>query len=372
MAYFAARDRRVFRSLVFFLGLALLGLGLPLGKLLFFLQSPAVSASLGVEERILQVRRNEPPSEIAQALFAEGLITSREQFLWGGKLLRQWRQVKAGEYALSAHQSPLEIFEVLTSGVSVTHPVTIREGENLFEVADDLAIQGLADRKKWIDLCRNPKFIATFAPWSQPTAAPPSLEGYLFPDTYHLDRAMAPQEMVRQMVQHFFELWTPEFQGRAESLGLSRHAVLTLASIIEKETGAAEERPLISSVFHNRLKKKMKLQSDPTTIYGMWERFQGKIHKEDLFAVNAYNTYTLPGLPAGPIGNPGLEAIRAALYPAESSYLYFVSHNDGTHQFSETLEAHNRAVAKYQLDRKMREGKSWRDHLRKTASTPTP
>jgi UPF0755 protein len=172
--------------------------------------------------------------------------------------------------------------------------------------------------------------------------------------------------MARQMVKHFFDFWGKEQEQRARELNLSVHAIITLASIIEKETGAAEERAMISSVFHNRLKKRMKLQSDPTTIYGMWERFKGKIHKQDLFEKNSYNTYAVAALPEGPIGNPGKEAIQAALYPADTPFYYFVSHNDGTHEFSRTVEEHNQAVLKYQLDKKMREGKSWRDHLKKS------
>ena len=142
---------------------------------------------------------------------------------------------------------------------------------------------------------------------------------------------------------------------------MSRHQVVTLASIVEKETGATSERPLISSIFHNRLRKHMRLQSDPTTIYGMWDRYAGKIHKSDLSTFSVYNTYTIPALPVGPIANPGKEAIHAALYPAQSDYLFFVSHNDGTHEFTRSYGEHTRAVGKFQLDPKAREGKSWRD-----------
>ena len=131
--------------------------------------------------------------------------------------------------------------------------------------------------------------------------------------------------------------------------------------MIEKETGAAEERPIISSVFHNRLTKRMRLQSDPTTIYGMWDHYEGKIHKSDLLAPTEYNTYTVPALPVGPISNPHAESIHAALYPAETPYLYFVSRNDGTHVFSRTYAEHNQWVQKLQVDPAAREGKSWRD-----------
>jgi UPF0755 protein len=137
--------------------------------------------------------------------------------------------------------------------------------------------------------------------------------------------------------------------------------------MIEKETGAPEERPLISSVFHNRLEKKMRLQSDPTTIYGIWDRYQGNLHKADLLERNEYNTYQIPGLPIGPISNPGKEALEAALYPAKSPFLYFVSHNDGTHEFTSPYQDHQAAVRRFQLDPKAKSGKSWRDLAKRHA-----
>src|SRR5262249_52424466 len=159
---------------------------------------------------------------------------------------------------------------------------------------------------------------------------PPTLEGYLYPETYNFNKTQTVEDMIRQMVKKFFAEWTPEKSLQARQLGLNMHQAITLASIIEKETGAQAERPLISSVFHNRLKKRMKLQSDPTTIYGIWDRYDGNLHKADLSSENAYNTYFVAALPIGPIGNPGREAIEAALNPAASDYLFFVSHNDGT------------------------------------------
>ena len=148
-------------------------------------------------------------------------------------------------------------------------------------------------------------------------------------------------------------------------MGFTRHQVVILASMVEKETGSSKERGLIASVFHNRLKKGMKLQSDPTTIYGMWERYKGNIHKSDLMDPSPYNTYVIPALPAGPISNPGKDAIAAALNPTGSNFLYFVSHNDGTSEFSATLDAHNKAVHKFQVDPMARTGHSWREGLQK-------
>jgi UPF0755 protein len=263
--------------------------------------------------------------------------------------------------------SPIEIFSTLTSGISAAHPITVREGENFYEIANDLEAKGLASAEHFVRLCKDPQFIASLGIFKE--KLPPTLEGYFFPDTYFFNRTLTDSDMIKQMVRHFLVFWTPQIDARAKLLQMTQHEVLTLASIIEKETGVPDERPIISSVFHNRLKKRMKLQSDPTTIYGMWERYEGKIHRSDLLEKNSYNTYSVKALPIGPIGNPGKEAIEAALNPANTNYFYFVSHNDGTHQFSTTIEEHNQAVRRFQIDPKAREGKSWRDYLRKTSNT---
>ena len=348
------------------LGVLLIVVAFSFGRMAIFMTSSHRSSSMA--EKIIEIRKGETPREISKILFSNDLISDAENFMLAGRLTRQWRKLKVGEYKLSPAMSPLEIFSEITSGISISHPITVREGENMYEIADDLTVKGLSSRARFLELCRDPKFIASLDLFN---ANPPtSLEGYLFPDTYYFNRTLSNADIARQMVKHFFEFWGPEQEVQAQQLKLTQHGVITLASIIEKETGAAEERAIISSVFHNRLKKHMKLQSDPTTIYGMWERYKGKIHKKDLSEKNNYNTYSVDSLPEGPIGNPGKEAIQAALHPAETPYLFFVSHNDGTHQFSRTVEEHNRAVQKFQMDRKMREGKSWRDHLRKTASLP--
>lgn len=316
-----------------------------------------------LDSAYIQVKKGESPTELTKKLVAAGAIEDSRQFFWLGRLTRQWKHIKAGEYKVSPSMPPLEIFGIITSGISAAHPLTVREGENIFEVADDLVAKGLATKEHFLTLCKDPQFIASLGYFQN--HLPINLEGYLYPDTYFFDRTLTDSEIVRQMVKHFFAVWSPKEDERAKQLGMTRQEIVTLASIIEKETGAPEERPVISSVFHNRLHKKMRLQSDPTTIYGMWDHYHGKIHRRDLAGENPYNTYHVKALPVGPIANPGKEAIQAALYPAETPYLYFVSHNDGTHQFSKSLEEHNQAVAKFQLDPKAREGKSWRDRLKK-------
>jgi UPF0755 protein len=181
------------------------------------------------------------------------------------------------------------------------------------------------------------------------------LEGYLFPDTYLLPRRSKPEEVVKTMVTRFWQLYTPNLQARAAELNMTERQVLILASIIEKETGQDQERPLVSAVFHNRLRRNWPLQSDPTLIYAI-PNFNGNLTREHLARPGKYNTYLKPGLPPGPIANPGIKSIEAALYPAPVKYVYFVSKNDGTHQFSTTLEEHNRAVDHYQRKKGGRPG----------------
>jgi UPF0755 protein len=260
--------------------------------------------------------------------------------------------------------SPFAILLTFTSGISIVHPVTVREGENIYEIAQDLREKNLiSSARTFLALCNNQEFIASLEHFKNDP--PHSLEGYLLPDTYFLDRTLSEQDIAKKMVHHFFEFWGPDQEKQSQEKGIPRNNLITLASMIEKETGAAEERPLISSVFYNRLRKKMKLQSDPTTIYGIWNRYHGSLHKADLREKNEYNTYQISGLPAGPIANPGKEAISAALKPAESNFLYFVSHNDGTHEFTSNYADHLAAVRKFQLNPKAREGKSWRDLARR-------
>jgi UPF0755 protein len=173
------------------------------------------------------------------------------------------------------------------------------------------------------------------------------LEGYLFPETYYFARATKPKDVIRTMVDGVKQLWTPELEAQAKRLHLTLHEVLTLASVVEKETGIREERELIAAVFHNRLRRRIPLQSDPTVIYGL-TAFDGNLRKRDLLDPSPYNTYRIQGLPPGPIASPGADSIKAALFPSASPYLYFVSRNDGTHYFSASLEEHNRAVEKFQ------------------------
>lgn len=320
------------------------------------------------QKAILTVQKGMRPREIAERLALLGVIDDAEEFLWVGRILRRWSGLKIGEYEVSPTLTPLEIYARLNSGISVAHPITIKEGDNMYQVADAIAAAGLATRAQMLKLFKDRSLLSKYG---IPAPLPPSFEGYLYPETYFFNRTTLPEEMLKQMTKLALAQWKPEYDTRARALGMTRLEVITLASIVEKETGAPQERPLISAVFHNRLKKKMRLQTDPTAIYGIWEQYDGNIHRSTLRAMNPYNTYTILGLPPGPISNPSLAAIEAALYPADVPYLYFVSRNDGTHVFSTSLSEHNAGVRKFQLDPKAREGKSWRD-LNKKKSIATP
>jgi len=274
-------------------------------------------------------------------LKGEQLIRSRWAFLWLGKTRDIDRKIRPGEYELDASLSSQEILAKLLSGRVVLHPVTIPEGYNLAQIADVLSTQQVTDAKEFTKLVRDRAYIATLGIEAD------SLEGYLFPETYSFPRGTKAREVIKAMVDGLHRVWSAEMQEQAARMKLSLHQVLTLASVIEKETGSKEERELIAAVFHNRLRKKIPLQSDPTVIYGL-PAFDGNIHKRDLSILSPYNTYRVQGLPPGPIASPGAHSLRAALFPAQASYLYFVSRNDGTHQFSSTLTEHNQAVEKYQ------------------------
>jgi UPF0755 protein len=279
--------------------------------------------------------------QAATLLERERVIRSRWAFLLLGKWFSADRRLPAGEYALHAGMRPAEILSEILSGHVVLHSVTIPEGYTAAQIADLLQDKGLADAAEFIQLVQDREFIRTL------DLDGASLEGYLFPDTYRFARHAKARDVIRTLVAGLSQVFTPELRARAKDLNLSVHDVLTLASMIEKETAVDSERELISAVFHNRLRLRIPLQSDPTVIYGL-AHFDGNLRKQDLASTSPYNTYRVIGLPPGPIANPGAKSIRAALFPARARYLYFVSRNDGTHVFSTNLPEHNQAVDRYQ------------------------
>jgi UPF0755 protein len=278
---------------------------------------------------------------IAAELSREGVIRSPLKFRVYARIKGLDRRIKAGEYLLSPGASPEKILKRLVEGHIHLRRLTIPEGLNLRQIAALVERSGLVSGEAFLAAAADPALIA------EKKIPVQNIEGYVLPETYYFPKGASARELVRGMIRQFDAAFPPEWRKRAAELGLTLHQVVTLASIIEKETGAAFERTLISSVFHNRLRLGMRLQSDPTVIYGVPD-FEGSITRKHLRHENPYNTYRVSGLPPGPIASPGLKAIEAALYPEETPYLYFVSRNDGTHVFSTSLEAHNQAVRTYQ------------------------
>jgi UPF0755 protein len=279
--------------------------------------------------------------ETTQLLVSEGLVTNGRFFSWWARLTGVDRKIKNGEYEFTNSLSPVEILRRLTEGKGLRHTVTITEGMTLKQIVALLAAKGLGSEESFLCLNTDQTFLAR---WGLPSQG---IEGYLYPDTYYFSWLASPEEILGRMIERFYTVLKPDMYRRATALALSVHEVITLASLIEKETGADIERPLVSAVFHNRLRKGIPLQCDPTVIYGL-DDFDGNLTREHLQTLTPYNTYLLRGLPPGPIANPGLKSILAALQPASQNYLYFVAKGDGTHEFSSDLATHNRAVQRFQ------------------------
>jgi len=275
----------------------------------------------------------------------QGLIKQKQLFYFLAVLEDAPEHIRAGEYELRSSMTPEEILEKLLKGEIKGYHIPIPEGFTVRQIAARLSAWKLVNEDKFITLASDRDFLRSLDIHGN------SAEGYLFPDTYIFNKSMGEKEIIKCMVRRFRQKVTPEMIKRAGDLGFTMEEIIILASIIEKEGGLKEEKPLIAAVFHNRLKKGMRLQSDPTVIYDI-KNFNGNITKKDLIKKTPYNTYRIKGLPPGPICNPGIDAITAALFPAQVNYLYFVSKNDGSHHFSSNLASHNKAVVKYQIKRK--------------------
>jgi peptidoglycan lytic transglycosylase G len=297
----------------------------------------------GDHPRVFQVREGETLRRVARDLEAKGFIRSRLLFEMWGRFMGYGRDIKTGEYLLRPSMPPFRIFNILTQGKSILYSVTIPEGYNRRDIAAVLAEEGLADAGEFLALTGDRALVEAYG------FRGPSLEGFLYPDTYQFSRGLGTRRLIDTMVKRFRQALIP-LSARIGECGMSLEEIVTLASIVEKETGRAEERPVIASVFLNRLKIGMRLESDPTVIYGL-KSFSGNLTLKDLERPSPYNTYLNRGLPPGPIASPGMQSIKAVLFPAHTEYLYFVSKNDGTHHFSKTLEEHNRAVRIYQKRR---------------------
>jgi UPF0755 protein len=297
------------------------------------------------EARIVTIDPGEGFQAVSQKLRAAGLIQSPLQFRIYARISGAHRAIKAGEYRLYGTMTPREILSTLVKGDVILYRLTIPEGYTLRQIAAAVAQAGFAEADAFYRTATNPAVVETEGVAAQ------SLEGYLFPDTYYFPKGATPAQIIAAMMRRFRETFSADWEQRARDMGMTVHEVVTLASIIEKETGDPAERPLIASVFHNRLAKGMRLETDPTVIYGI-EDFDGNLTRKHLRTPTPYNTYLNRGLPPGPIASPGKAALEAALFPADTDFLFFVSRRDGTHQFSSTLKDHQEAVRKYQLRRR--------------------
>ena len=277
---------------------------------------------------------------IGKVLAANGILRYDIRYLTLVHFSGLTAKLQAGEYSIPLGLTPPAVLRLLEKGSTLRHHVTIPEGMTAEQVAVIFEKDGWIKRDRFLAIVHDVEFIKKIG------IDAPHLEGYLFPETYTLIRHEADEYLVvRMMVARFQQVW--QDIKPYESSGLNRHQIVTLASVVEKETGVAAERPLIARVFLNRLALKMRLQSDPTVIYGIRE-FKGDLTKADLKRETPYNTYVIPALPPGPICNPGRASLEAVLHPADSNALYFVSKNDGTHFFSTNLTEHNRAVKIFQ------------------------
>jgi UPF0755 protein len=319
----------------------------------WFLCKPPSATSL---TKSIIIKKGMPLKKISTMLEQEGIVRNRHFFVGMATLFGEKAGIKAGEYEFDTGVPPWGVLNALVKGQVKHHLVTIPEGYTLSQIAQYFGDLNIVEKEAFFQKATSPVFIASLglseSPLNQYSARTLStLEGYLFPDTYNLVKEMPPEEVIKMMVHQFKKVFGPELEGTPSQLAISQREVVILASIIEKETSLSEERPLVSAVFHNRLQKKIPLQSDPTVIYGIIN-FNGNLTKEDLLRPTPYNTYLKNGLPPTPICNPGKESILAALHPAPVPYLYFVSKNDGSHYFSTNIEDHNQAVWKYQKSRK--------------------
>jgi UPF0755 protein len=288
-------------------------------------------------QKFVLLRPGYSTRKIASELKAAGVIENEKAFLIWHYFHRK-RSMKAGEYLFEKTATLADIHDRLAHGDIYVHTVVIPEGYTMFDIAQAVEQAGLGTQEEFLRVAMSSTdLIQDVAPEAR------SLEGYLFPDTYEFTRTQSVREIVSVMVHHFRQV--------ANAIGLTSevHPTVVMASIVEKETANADERPMVASVYYNRLTKRMALDADPSVIYAelLAGVYQGALHHADMQVNSPYNTYRYPGLPPGPIGNPGRSALEAAMHPAKSDYLYFVSDGQGHHRFARNLQEHNKNVTAY-------------------------
>jgi len=309
---------------------------IPLGRFYLFLQVPAGS---GKRVEIVELARGGSLRSFAAALEARGIVSSARLFALYARFNGGDARLKAGYYQFSDGMRPSEILGKLLAGDVYQRIFALPPGYSMYQVAEILEKHAIFRKEAFLAACRDRALL------DQLGIDAPSAEGYLFPGSYNILPGRTEREVVREMVERQLKV-LKSYQARAERAGLSLAKLLTLASMVEKEAIRAEEKPTIAAVFENRLKLRMRLQSDPTALYGI-RAFAGKVSRQDILKPTPYNTYVITGLPPGPIGNPASDTLEAVLNHPTVPYLYFVARGDGSHQFSSDLAAHNAAVRKF-------------------------
>ena len=293
----------------------------------------------GSRVEVVELGRGKTLRALAGDLQSRGIISSARLFSLYARLKGGDAQVKAGVYQFSDGMRPGEILAKMVAGEVYQRLFALPEGYSSYQVAEMLEKRGIFGKEAFLAACRDQKLLSELGIGAR------SAEGYLFAGSYNILPGKSEREVVREMVQRQKEL-LEECLSRGGNTPLTRHQILTLASMVEKEAVLPAEKPFIAAVFHNRLRMGMRLQSDPTAVYGV-RAFSGKVTKSDILRPSPYNTYLIPGLPPGPIGNPGKEAIEAVLNPPSVPYIFFVARGDGSHHFTSDLTSHNGAVRKY-------------------------
>ncbi len=303
---------------------------------LFLVNTPGSGRNI----QILEFGKGQTLKKFAHVLEERKIITSAGLFVLYARLRGDDARVKAGYYQFNDAMTPAEILRRMVAGDVYEQRFAVPEGYSIYQIAELLAGRRLFDKEAFLKECFSRPLLRELGINGR------SVEGYLYPSTYDIKPNMTAAGLIRLMAEQFEKVYSREFAGRVNGSRLSKREIITLASMIEKEAVRPEEKPLIASVFYNRLARRMPLQSDPTSVYGV-RAFAGNISRQDITHATPFNTYRISGLPPGPIGNPGSGAIEAVLKPASTRYLYFVAKKDGTHYFSATLEEHNAAVRKY-------------------------
>ena len=331
------------KKLLGFLFLVLLGAGAA-AALMYMRVNQRYRGYQGAEQ-FVELPQGIGSLPIGERLVQAGVIRDRATYRTALWMSGQGRHLKAGDYRFDHAMTPFEIIDKIARGDVFVITVTFPEGLTLAEMAKIFESHGFGPAASFVQAAKDAAPIRDLDP------AAKDLEGYLFPETYALPRHTDAAKLVRMMVARFDKVFTPELRQAAAARNLTARQAVTLASIVEKETAKADERPLVAAVYTTRLRIGMALQCDPTVIYALAKagRYGGNIHKDDLSFDSPYNTYRYPGLPPGPIASPGRASLEAAVHPAAADFLYFVSRNDGSHEFARTLEEHNRNVQKYQV-----------------------